>query len=171
MKSMTRPRAIPAARQSATARRRAATGACGVLLLLLAGPAAAELERRWGLAEVGGRPATRLCTGAGDGVPCAVAVCAAPGVVTLGVETAIRTVPGPELRASFDVDGVAETRDVAMGAGWPTHEYAALAPDDPLLARLAAGRTLTVTIADRTPLSFPLRGAAFELDRLLSACH
>jgi len=86
-------------------------------------------------------------------------------------------VPGQDgsaapLEVQVDIDGQAETRRASLEHSemFGAIPVLVVPEDDPLLARLRAGATLTLSTRDDR-LAIPLAGAAQALDTMFSACR
>ncbi len=141
-------------------------------LALAAGPARAELENNWARVDLGAfGSGARICD------PeflfpsvCAAVICEAPGVLSLGLLIGVPGTEGAPRDAVIAIDDFAETRRMTdLPAGSHLFTRTRLEAGDPILDLLRSGRGIAIVL-EEFPYVFPLRGAAFEVERAEAEC-
>ena len=134
--------------------------------------AAAQVESRWGPVAENVGTGTAICTDA-ETVVCAVVLCR-DGTLSFGLIGIDPEGAEQPAEVAIEVDGQTFSREMTGGlvSDAVVHLGTPIAIDDPLWARLRAGRV--VRIADRAgqeAREYALRGSAAELDRVAAACR
>ena len=139
---------------------------------LAASPAAAQDVSRWGPVAEGLGVGAAICTQEAP-VVCAVVLCRdqALSLGLMGVE--YQETP-PSLEVGIEVDGRMFRREMQGSelGGDVLFIGGSVTVDDPVWARLRAGRTVRFhDREDEDAREFSLRGSAAELDRVAAACR